>query len=296
MGQVPGANSQLPVIHGFDAQPTTLNPGQSSTLYWFAERADEILLQGPDGSSVQPAGTEGEVTVSPSVTTSYSLIARSRTASATKSLTVAVVAGPPVLNSFRAEPATIQEGQTTTLHWRSADVISLSINPGVAVLDGDSRSVVVRPQSSTPFSITGQNAFGVRTCTTAVRVLPAHSKPYIQTFSASSRFIKPGQRVRLSWVVDRAFSLEINGQPIHQGDTYCEFEPTGTTTYELWARNSKGSTKRALTVIVLGQEVDPPTTPLGDRLSSVPGLLSFQLGLNHVVPFAGWLPDPLSSH
>jgi hypothetical protein len=84
----------------------------------------------------------------------------------------------PVIASFIATPATITPTGSSTLSWRVSGAISLSIN-GIGVVAGS--TTVVKPITTTQYTLTARNAKGTATATTTVTVKPADS-PTRNTF------------------------------------------------------------------------------------------------------------------
>jgi hypothetical protein len=75
-----------PEIHLFDAKPSIINRGQSSTLSWEASKAKEIIIE-PEIGNVSASGSRR---VTPSTTTTYTLIVKNEAGEKKKSLTVEV--------------------------------------------------------------------------------------------------------------------------------------------------------------------------------------------------------------
>ncbi len=76
---------------------------------------------------------------------------------------------PPPTVSLSANPASIQQGQCTTLTWSSTNASQASIDQGVGgVALSGSRQVC--PGSNTPYTITAAGAGGSRTASTTVSV------------------------------------------------------------------------------------------------------------------------------
>jgi phosphoribosylanthranilate isomerase len=71
-----------------NANPTSIQSGQSSTLSWATSNAASVTL---DGAAVAANGSR---VVSPTSTTTYSLVATNATGSVTSTVTVTVVAMP----------------------------------------------------------------------------------------------------------------------------------------------------------------------------------------------------------
>lgn len=82
-------NRRPPFIEYFDAEPRVILPGESSTLQWSVddERARVTIDQG-----LGSFGYQGDVTVSPTVTTTYLLTATNRNGSTSAEATVYVLA------------------------------------------------------------------------------------------------------------------------------------------------------------------------------------------------------------
>ena len=74
------------------AEPSTIGPGQSATLYWHAVNADDTYFD----SCLGIVTTLGKMTVSPAATSTYTFTAKGRAGSDTKSVTVTVVGTSPV--------------------------------------------------------------------------------------------------------------------------------------------------------------------------------------------------------
>jgi hypothetical protein len=78
-------------VTSFTADPSTIQPGQSSTLRWAAVNADETTIDQCLGT----VPTRGSRTVSPKVTTTYTFTAAGRGGSDKKSVTVTVPGTTP---------------------------------------------------------------------------------------------------------------------------------------------------------------------------------------------------------
>ena len=94
-GQAPAPEAGRPVVGGFPigppakilelrAEPSSIQPGQMSTLHWHAVNADDTYFDNCLGI----VATFGSHEVSPKVTTTYTFTAKGRAGSDTKSVTV----------------------------------------------------------------------------------------------------------------------------------------------------------------------------------------------------------------
>jgi peptidoglycan/xylan/chitin deacetylase (PgdA/CDA1 family) len=165
----------------------------------------------------------------------------------------------PVINSFSANPTSINSGSSSQLSWSVTGASSTSISPTVGTVTGT--SVNVSPTQTTTYVLTATNPGGSVTATTTVTVnqtTPPPAKPVINSFSANPSTITTGSSTQLSWSVTGASSTSIdNGVGVVTG-TSVNVSPTQTTTYTLTAINPGGTTTAAITVIV---QAATSTTP-----------------------------------
>jgi hypothetical protein len=117
-------------------------------------------------------GPNGSIDVSPRVTTTYEIAARSAGGVvAQASVTIKVAKAPPgfipLSGSFAASPDTIRRGEFTTLQWNSFDATRAVITPdiGVVPLTG---SIEVSPRATTTYTMALTNDFGGSGDATAV--------------------------------------------------------------------------------------------------------------------------------
>ena len=74
-----------PIVLDFSAFPSTINQGESSTLTWDVSKADTVTI-----TSIGPVASSGSTSVSPAVTTVYTLTATNTAGSVTATTTVTV--------------------------------------------------------------------------------------------------------------------------------------------------------------------------------------------------------------
>jgi len=92
-----------PIVLNFSASPSTINPGESSTLSWSVSKADTVTI-----TSIGTVTSSGSTSVSPAVTTVYTLIATNSAGSVTATVTISVLAASPpdlVISSLTHSPA-----------------------------------------------------------------------------------------------------------------------------------------------------------------------------------------------
>jgi hypothetical protein len=159
---------------------------------------------------------------------------------------------PPVINGFSANPVSIPAGGSATLTWNISGVITAYIDQGIGNV-GPSGSQTVSPASTTTYTVTASNAYGIRTAQTQVLVTNpvATSLPVISQFFAAPTTISTGGGYStLYWNVSGATSVTISGigtvGPSGKQDVY----PVVATTYTMTATNSYGTTTASTQVIV----------------------------------------------
>src|SRR5579859_6435792 len=145
--------SNTPTVQ-VQANPTTINAGQISTVTWTTSNAVGITFN-PDISEGEP-GTlplEGHATVSPAQTTTYTATATSQSeATATAAVTITVNQVPPTV-SFSSNPSSILAGDKATLTWTTTNATNFQIDQGIGPqpLNG---SITVQPAVTTTYTAT----------------------------------------------------------------------------------------------------------------------------------------------
>jgi hypothetical protein len=237
-----------PLITRFDASPASITAGQSSTLSWELSGASSVVINQGIGSVTGSSSKS----VSPGSSKTYTLTAKNAGGSSTASVTLSVSPAPskPVIKSFKASPASISVGQTSSLVWEVSGATSLSINQNIGVVTG-TNSRDLSPTVTKTYTLTATNALGSTTAKATITVQPVVvEKPLISSFSASPASISPGQSSTLSWTVTGADSLSLNqGIGTVSGSSH-RVSPLVSTTYLLTATNAAGSSTASVTVFL----------------------------------------------
>ena len=245
----------------FIANPTSINAGQAAQLSWRVTGADTVTIT-PGIGNVNP--TNGQVSVSPTDTTTYRLTATNAQGSQSATATVTVNKPTPQLAVCTAVPMTIMQGESSTIYFQTTNADTVNISNGVGNV-GKNGSVVVTPTTSSNYTITASNTYGSDTCNVAVTVTPG-SMPRIVKFSAAPLTIAKGSTSTLLWVVDNATSVSIDqgvGTVDNRGGTV-DVTPQQTTTYTLTATNNFGKVTAQVTVNV----TQPPPVPQPPAITS----------------------------
>lgn len=89
----------------------------------------------------------------------------------------------PVISNFTADPASITEGQSSTLSWNVVGATSLSIDQGVGTVTDAVGSTNVSPTATTTYTLTATNSAGSVTVTVTVTAAPPPPPGPTFTFS-----------------------------------------------------------------------------------------------------------------
>ena len=81
----------------------------------------------------------------------------------------------PTITSFKASPASVNAGSSSTLSWTSTGAASISITPGTFTSTSASGSMVVSPALTTTYTLSTTNASGSTTSAATVTVIPVKS-------------------------------------------------------------------------------------------------------------------------
>jgi len=173
----------VPVITSFVAVPASISAGTSSRLSWAATGATSISITPGSFTSTFP---NGSASVSPTATTTYTLMATNAAGSVTSTAIVTVTAntpGKPTINSFGANPTSIASGSSSTLGWTTSGATSIAITPGAFTSTLANGSTSVSPTATTTYMLTAINAAGSTTATAKVTVAVAGGPLAITTTS-----------------------------------------------------------------------------------------------------------------
>ncbi len=162
-------NTVAPTIT-FSASPSSILPGQSTTLSWNSTNATKVTIDNGVGD-VPPTGTRA---VSPAVTTTYTATATGNGGTTTTATaTVTVAAGSQLAVSVAANPQTITAGQQSTVTWNSQNATSVTLNGQAVALSGNQ---TVSPATTTQYNVVATDSTGAtKSASTTVTVLASNS-------------------------------------------------------------------------------------------------------------------------
>jgi hypothetical protein len=196
-----------PTINYFAANPSGIIAGSNSTLQWSVSNAAAVLLNG------NPVASSGSQVVTPAVTTTYRLTARSTngTCDLDQFVTVNVSACPtPQVASFTANPNSVTQGgsQMVRLSWTINDSsgtgVTVTISPGVGTFSVANGFVdISQPAATTTYTLAANNGCGAPAAPAQVQVtvnqppvvscpvLVAGAPDYVASVSASGAVSAP---------------------------------------------------------------------------------------------------------
>ena len=249
VGSISVSGGAPPEIVSFSVDPTSVIQGSAAQLSWEVNNATSVSIDQGIGSVASQSSTS----VTPSATTTYTLTASNSNGSDSAMTTLTVSSLPvPVITSFAADPAQIEEGESTTLSWDVDGADSVEILPTLGSV-GANGMQIVSPTETTTYTLTATNAGGSVSQMVTINV-SAVPVPVIDLFSASEAAILAGDRSTLSWQVSGATTIDIQpdvGNVLASASTIVE--PTQTTTYTLSASNAGGTVSETVTVTVYPQ-------------------------------------------
>ena len=247
----------MPLIVSFNAEPRTIEKGQSSVLAWETATADQvtIVVQSGDGMDLGSVGTSGTATVSPADTTTYKITATNSFGSVARTVTITVTPpGMPRILNFVATPQEIDPGEFSTLVWEveNADTVSISPTVGAVDLVGNSD---VQPADTTTYVLTATNETGSVTANVIVSVRKAVR---ILSFTSNKTTVaNPGDAAVLSWTTENAERVVLVNVGEFEPNGSATVNPVGTTLYTLIAYGENSSVEAVLTINVENENRSP---------------------------------------
>jgi hypothetical protein len=273
-------------INHFDAGPEIIEPGESSVLSWAVSKADNVSIE-PDIGAVN---FNGSISVYPSETTTYKLIATGDGEEKVALCTVTVkeeLQEPLLISSFDASLDSIKSGESAVLNWHVSGASKVNIEPGIGIAE-PAGMASVSPDQTTTYKLTASNGDkeDVAYCTIAVEenvtapeesitspaesVMPAENNqtsqknlPSIGSFNANPDIVEEGKSSVLTWDVTSATKVSIEpgiGTVSLTGSQ--RIFPDKNTTYILTATNEVGIVDATKVVYVQESSTPPSSSPI----------------------------------
>jgi len=226
-----------------NASPSSIPPGGSSTLTWATTNAVSATL---NGASVAVNGSQA---VSPTTTTTYTLVATNSAGTSASAQTVVIVgsSGSPTAG-ISANPPSIISGGSSTLTWTSTNAASATLNGASVAVNG---SQTVSPTATTTYNFVATGSSGI-TASAQTTLTVTSNGPPTAGISANPTSIVVGNSATLTWTTNNAVNADLNGVAVALNGSQI-VSPTTTTTYRITARSSSGAIDWGqITVTVVG--------------------------------------------
>ncbi len=242
------------------ASPTSIAPGGSSKLTWTTRNADSASLNQGIGSV--PLNTD--LSVFPTVTTTYTLTATGNGKTVNCHATVTVTSIPqevaPVC-TLTANPTSINQGGSSNLSWTTNRAHTVTINQGINGVELNGNRIV-SPSVTTTYTLTAVGNGGQVTCTATITVVPPNQpEPPVCELSISPSSITRGGSATLNWSTSRVKTGTVF---INQGiggvnaTGNRSVSPNQTTTYTLTAEGNNGQTVTCSATVTVSDGPEAP--------------------------------------
>jgi hypothetical protein len=150
----------------------TITPGQSANIAYYTQYAESVSIDQGIGSLTP--NVSGNVAVSPTITTVYTITATSRYGTTTSSVTVTVARNTPPNASLSANTATVHAGDPVVLTYTTSNNTTALITPTVGGLPGNTTgTVTVYPSTTTTYILSAQGPGGETTSKVTITVSAA---------------------------------------------------------------------------------------------------------------------------
>jgi hypothetical protein len=237
----------VPTVH-LSTNIASLAKGQSATLSWSSQNADQLDLE-PGVGAVNP---QGSITVNPQSTTKYTITAKGTggTVSSSVTITVTAAASAAPTVSLTASSTNINLGQSVKLYWVSSNASKLNLQPNIGSVNPND-SVIVTPQVTTTYAIDAIQNNDTAYSKITVNVITSSSSALSAQLTVDKSVIQKGSPVILSWTSQNAANVSITpgiGKVSTNGSQ--SVTPDSTTTYSLTASDGKNSVVSIARVIV----------------------------------------------
>jgi len=272
----PGVTVVPPPTISFTASADQISPGQSVNLYWSTANAQYVSIDNNIGSVTPVYG--GYVTVSPNVTTKYTLTATGPTGETTyASVTIGVPSGSCTASSY-----SVDYNSKVTFTANFSGVPSYA---SYQFVDNYGNGKVVGTNSSyTTSNLTNSIPDSYYKVTAYYMDYDYHghsvsascpgvivNSPTV-TLSASPTSINSGDSATLSWTSTNATAVSIDngvGSVSPVGGGSVTVSPTTPTTYTITA-TGPGGTATAQATVYVTQPAPPPVPALTVKISANP--------------------------
>ena len=246
------------------ATPELISAGSSTRLRWSSTHASSCAPVGEDWT--EQRGAEGNETLTPAQSTTYTLECSGPGGTARSSATVQVNPAPTL--SLEAEPASIEFGGSSTLRWTATNSTACGpLQKPWTTSTETSGSEVVEPLVTTTYHLVCGDALATVQASVTVEVV---GSPTV-SLEADPPILEPGGTATLRWTSTNATNCEPVGELWTEKSSTSGSEPVSpseTTTYTLACSGEISTAQTSVTVQIappptLSLEADPEQITIG---------------------------------
>lgn len=176
--------SNPPTIDLFMARPSVLFTPERATLNWTVRGAAAVFLNGT------PVEGKSSMTVTPTLTTTYTLTASNQDGVVSAQATV-VVNPAPEITRFTTSRAFVPVGQFTTLSWETQYGDTFTISPGVGDVGGltthGAGAIVVQPPGPGTYTLVVSSPWGTNSARVEIQSAIPAAHLVISEFMADNK-------------------------------------------------------------------------------------------------------------
>ena len=207
------------------ANPSSITSGTTSSLSWVSTNAKTITISPNTGIGTNLL-MSGSVSVTPSITTNYTITATGINGTATDKTTIAVTAKIVPKVTMEIKPNSINNGDSSILSWTTENAKSLTITPdlGIGTLSTSGGSTPISPKSNTTYTAEATSVDNLKNQYTASILVNNNSDkqaptPPVLTGEATSQ-----TDIKLTWTASTD-NIGVTGYEIFNADS--DSQPIG---------------------------------------------------------------------
>jgi hypothetical protein len=251
-----------PVIQSFTATPSSIMDGEDVTLKWTTTHADNCTLSSSQLGFSKRVDVNGSYTYKhvPAPDKTFKLTCKSKGGEVNQSVTVKVNQYKPVINSLKATPPSIMDGEDVTLKWATSHADSCTLSNSALgfskkVAPDGSYTYQKLPAPDKTFKLACKGDGGTASKTVTVHV--SYYKPVIESFTAEPLAVVEKSPVVFSWATKHVNACTLSDSAMGFSKTV---GPHGTYTFEhmpppnqvftLTCKNKGGEASQSLTIKV----------------------------------------------
>ena len=260
-------------ISSFNANPSSVSSGSSSTLTWNTTGCDTVAISGINGSLATSGSTSTGALTN---TQSYTLTATGSDGVAhTQTTSVSVNQTQCFISSFYANPTQVTSGNTSTITWNTSGCTNVTV-AGAGVSSSQTSG------SATTGAIYGTNTYTISASNSSMTASPQtvtvtasqnnQNNCSISSFYASPSQVNYGNSAVIYWTTNGCTSASLSGSnasgsgttgSVTTGPVY------GSTYYTLTAYGSNGSpVTQNLTVYTINNNQNNQSCSIGSFYAS----------------------------